>query len=49
MAIQNEQSVEIKPTTSSEMSTSNNKSFDLWYYHITLASVQIQHRTMSVN
>lgn len=39
MPIQNEQFVEIGLNTSSELSTSNNKSFDLWSYHTTIASL----------
>jgi len=49
MALQNEQSVEIEPTASSEMSTSNNQSFDLWSYHTTVTSLEIQYRTMPVD
>ncbi|KAF0713571.1 zinc finger BED domain-containing protein 4-like [Aphis craccivora] len=49
LAIQNEQFVEIGPNTSSELSTSNNKSFDLWSYHTIIASLQIEYRTLPLN
>lgn len=49
IGLQNEQSVEIETTTSSESSISNNQSFDLWSYHTTVASLQIEYRTMPVD
>lgn len=49
IVVQNEHSVEIEPTTSSEMTPLNKQSFDLWSYHKTVASLQIQNRTMPVD
>ncbi|CAI6359015.1 unnamed protein product [Macrosiphum euphorbiae] len=50
IGLQNEQSaVETEPTTSSQLSISNNQSFDLWSYHKTVASLQIENRTKPVD
>lgn len=40
---QNESSVEVEPSTGSQLSTSNNQSFDLWSYHTTVASLGRAH------